>query len=219
MYGTSLTPTGNGDTVRRTDQKPRRKGQQGLRSANLRASVSASIACSGRVLLPDHWLAGKFCRGQQKNMSPGEEDMGILDHRRTWHYEVAASPAECIRAFAAAFNGKVRLGAKANWSVRAAADSATATYEGRAGIGAIASALSQTSAQEGDTAIGSQVSFKVEGSDGGRTQCSMWLASSGRSGIAGLFGATSDARSIRPYMQAVGRELLKLDPQAQIQSS
>ena len=152
-------------------------------------------------------------------MSLGEKDIGILDHRRTWHYEVAASPAECIRAFAAAFNGKVWLGAKANWSVRATADSATATYEGRAGIGAFAGALSQTSTQEGETAIGSQVSFKVEGGAGGRTQCSMWLASSGRSGIAGLFGATSDARSIRPYMQAVARELLKLDPQAQIQSS
>lgn len=143
----------------------------------------------------------------------------MLDHRRTWHYEVAASPAECIRAFAAAFNGKVRVGAKANWSVRSAGDSAIATYEGRAGVGAFVGALSQTSAQEGETAIGSQVSFKVEGSQGGRTQCSMWLSSSGRSGIAGLFGATSDARSIRPYMQAVARELLKLDPQAQIESS
>jgi hypothetical protein len=122
--------------------------------------------------------------------------MGRLDHRRTWHYEVAASPAQCIRAFTAAFTGKGGLGTKARWSVRAAADSATAT-----------------------TAIGSQVSFKVEGSDGGRTHCSMWLASSGRSGIGGLLGATSDARFIRPYMQAVGGELLKLDPQTQIQSS
>jgi len=145
--------------------------------------------------------------------------MGRLDHRRTWHYEVAASPAQCIRAFAAAFTGKGGLGTKAHWSVRTAADSATATYEGRAGMAAIAGILSQTSAQEGDTAIGSQVSFKIEGSDGGRTHCSMWLASSGRSGIAGLLGVTSDARFIRPYMQAVGRELLKLDPQTQMQSS
>jgi len=145
--------------------------------------------------------------------------MGMLDHRRTWHYEVAAAPAECIRAFAAAFHGKRGLGATARWSVRAAADSAVATYEGRAGIAALAGVLSQTSAQEGDTAVGSQVSFKVEGSDGGKTQCSMWLSSSGRSGVAGLFGATSDARFIRPYMQAVGRELLKVDPQTKIQSS
>ena len=145
--------------------------------------------------------------------------MGRLDHRRTWHYEVAASPAECTRAFAAAFNSKGGLGTKARWSVRTATDSATAVYEGRAGIAAIAGILSQTSAQEGDTAIGSTVFFKIEGSDGGRTRCSMWLASSGRSGIAGLLGSTADARWIRPYMQAVAGELLKLDPQAQIQSS
>lgn len=145
--------------------------------------------------------------------------MGRLDHRRTWHYEVAASPAECIRAFAAAFDGKRGLGAKARWSVRAGGGSATATYEGRAGIAAIAGVLSQTSAQEADTAIGSEVSFKVDGSDGRKTHCSMWLAASGRSGIAGLLGATSDARFIRPYMQAVGSELMKLDPHAQIQSS
>jgi hypothetical protein len=145
--------------------------------------------------------------------------MGRLDHRRTWNYEVAASPEECVRAFVAAFNGKGRLGTKGRWSVRTAADSATATYEGRKGMAAAVGVLSQTSAQEADTAIGSEVSFKIEGSDGGRTQCSMWLASSGRSGIAGLFGGTADANIIRPYMQAVKGELLKLDPQAQIQSS
>ena len=145
--------------------------------------------------------------------------MGRLDHRRTWNYEVAASPAECISAFVAAFKGKGGLGTKARWSVKTTANSAVATYEGRAGIASIAGVLSQTSAQEGDTAIGSQVSFKIDRSDRGRTHCSMWLASSGRSGIAGLLGATSDARFIRPYMQAVAAELRKIDPQAQIQSS
>ncbi|HEX4255603.1 MAG TPA: hypothetical protein VH089_10975, partial [Streptosporangiaceae bacterium] len=145
--------------------------------------------------------------------------MGMLDHRRTWGYEVAASPADCLRAFAAAFGGKGGFMAKARWSVQVGSDSATATYEGRKGIGAAGGILSKTSAQEADTAIGSQVSFKVEGSGEGRTRCSMWLASSGRSGIAGLFGATSDGRFIRPYMQAVSSELLKLDPQAVIQSS
>jgi hypothetical protein len=154
-----------------------------------------------------------------EDLSSEEKIMGMLDHRRTWGFEVAASPAECIGAFAAAFNGKGGLMAKARWSVRASSDSATATYEGRKGIGAAGSILSKTSAQEADTAIGSQVSFKVEGSDGSRTVCSMWLASSGRSGIAGLLGVTSDARFIRPYMQAVSSELRKLDPQASIQSS
>jgi hypothetical protein len=145
--------------------------------------------------------------------------MGIRDHRRTWHYEVKASPAECIHAFAAAFNGKGGLVIKACWSVHSVADSAIATYEGRKGVAAVGTVLSKTAAQEADTAIGSQVSFEIDDSEGGRTRCSMWLASSGRSGIAGLLGATSDARWIRPYMQAVAGELLKLDPQAQIQSS
>lgn len=145
--------------------------------------------------------------------------MGLLDHRRDWHYEVSASPADCIRAFAAAFNGKGGLVSKARWSVRTTANSATATYEGRKGIGAAGGVLSKTSAQEADTAIGSQVSFKIDGSDRGKTRCSMLLTSSGRSGIAGLLGATSDARFIRPYMQAVADELLKIDPNAWIQSS
>lgn len=145
--------------------------------------------------------------------------MGLLDHRRAWRYEVSASPAECIRAFTAAFNGKGGLVAKARWSVRTSANSATATYEGRKGIGAAGGILSKTSAQEADTAIGSKVSFGIDGSDGSKTRCSMSLAYSGRSGVAGLLGATSDARFIRPYMQAVADELLKIDPHALIQSS
>jgi hypothetical protein len=155
----------------------------------------------------------------QKCQSSGEEIMGLLDHRRDWHYEVSASPAECVRAFTVAFNGKGGLVSKARWSVRATANSATATYEGRKGIGAVGGILSKTAAQEADTAIGSKVSFNIDASDGGKTRCSMSLALSGRSGIAGLLGATSDARFIRPYMQAVGDEMLKLDPNAQVQSS
>jgi hypothetical protein len=145
--------------------------------------------------------------------------MGMLVHRRDWHYEVAASPEECIRAFAAAFNGKGGLVVKAHWSVRATANSATARYEGRKGIGAVGGIISKTAARETDTAIGSEVSFNIHSSDGNRTQCSMSLRSSGRSGIAGLFGATSDARFIRPYMQAVADQMLKLDPNARVRSS
>ncbi|MGH3166269.1 MAG: hypothetical protein ACRDN0_10305 [Trebonia sp.] len=83
--------------------------------------------------------------------------MGLLDHRRGWHYEVAAPPAECIRAFAVAFNGKGGLVAKARWSIRATKNAATATYEGRKGLGAVGGFVSKTSSQEADTAIGSQV--------------------------------------------------------------
>ena len=144
--------------------------------------------------------------------------MGIFDHRRGWHYEVSASPEACIRAFVAAFNGKGGLVAKAKWAVHTAGDSATATYQGRKGLATLALA-SKTAAQEADTAIGSQVSLDIDGSDGSKTRCSMALTSSGRSGIGGILGATSDARFIRPYMQAVSGEMLKLDPNARIQSS
>lgn len=61
--------------------------------------------------------------------------MGLLDHRRTWHYEVSAPPTDCIQAFVATFKGRAGLGAKAKWSVRTGSDSATATYEGRQGLG------------------------------------------------------------------------------------
>jgi hypothetical protein len=145
--------------------------------------------------------------------------MGLLDHRRGWHYEVSASPAECIQAFAAAFNGKGGLIAKARWSIRATADSATATYEGRKGIGAVGGVVSKTSAQEADTALGSKVSFNIDSGDGTKTRCSMLLTYSGRSGVAGLLGATSDGRFIRPYMQAVADEMRKLDPNVRVQSS
>ena len=145
--------------------------------------------------------------------------MGLLDHRRTWNYEVSASAADCIRAFESAFNGRGGLITKAKWSVRTSNGSATAVYEGRRGLGAAGAIMSKTAAQEGETAIGSEVTFNIEESDGTKTRCSMWLASSGRSGVGGLLGATSDARFIRPYMQAVAREVRKLDPGARIYSS
>lgn len=145
--------------------------------------------------------------------------MGILDHRRGWQYEVKAPPAACIRAFEAAFTGKGGLIAKARWTLKTSSNSATATYQGRKGLGSIGGILSQTGAQEADTAIGSEVSFNIDSTDGQTTRCSMWLKSSGRSGVAGLLGVTSDARFIRPYMQAVGEKLSELDPNTRIQSS
>jgi hypothetical protein len=44
----------------------------------------------------------------------------------------------------------------------------------------------------------------------------MWLSGSGRAGIGGMMGATSDARFIRPYMQAVRSRMLELDAAARI---
>jgi hypothetical protein len=145
--------------------------------------------------------------------------MGLLDHRKTWHYEVAAQPRACIDAFVAAFTGKGGLISKARWDIRTGATSATATYQGRKGLGAIGGVLSKTAAQEADTAIGSRVSFEIHGTSGDRTQCSMSLTSSGRSGVAGVLGATSDARFIRPYMQAVSDHIRALDATAQIRTA
>lgn len=145
--------------------------------------------------------------------------MGLLDHKRTWRYEVAATPEDCIAAFIRAFSGKGGLVNKAKWSVRSSGLSATATYQGRKGIGSIVGGLSGTSAQEADTAVGSEVTFQAARAAGEKSQCSMALTSSGRSGIGGLLGSTSDARFIKPYMQAVANEMRKIDPFVRIETS
>ncbi|MGA8744954.1 MAG: hypothetical protein WB507_03715 [Solirubrobacterales bacterium] len=142
--------------------------------------------------------------------------MGILDHRRTWRYEVKASSSQCIDAFTRAFSGSGGFIAKANWAVNRTSKGASAIYKGRKGVGALAGMMSKTSTLEHDTAVGSEVAFEIEESSDGRTVCSMWLSSSGRAGVAGIVGVTSDARFIRPYMQAVRKEMLALDPSAQI---
>jgi hypothetical protein len=142
--------------------------------------------------------------------------MGMLDHRRTWRYDVKASPNQCMEAFARAFSGPGGLVTKAKWGVKRTSKGAVAVYEGRKGLGALGGIMSKTAALEQDTALGSEVQFEVDENHDGRTVCTMWLGSSGRAGIAGIVGVTSDARFIRPYMQAVQKEMLALDPSAQI---
>lgn len=138
--------------------------------------------------------------------------MGLLDHRRTWEYEVAASPEQCVAAFMRAFTGSGGLIAKANWDVARTSSGAVATYGGRKGLGALAGVMSRTSAHEQDTAVGSKVTFEAAPSPSGGAHCSMWLSFSGRAGVAGILGATADGRFIRPYMQAVADELRTIDP-------
>jgi len=145
--------------------------------------------------------------------------VGILDHRRTWHYEVIATPAQCIGAFTRAFENGGAFMRKAKWRVKADSDRATATYVGRAGIAAAYGVMSRISDQESETAVGSVVSLKIEGSSGGKTRASMALTMSGRSGLGVPLGMTSDARFIRPYMQAVAVEIRKLDPAARIETA
>lgn len=142
--------------------------------------------------------------------------MGLRDHRRQWKYELTAEPSDCLKAFQQSFQGRRGL-VNSKWRVRQSASSATATYEGRAGaVAGIARILSSDAAQEEEQAIGSEVAFEVSRSANGRTECVMWLRSEGRSGIAGLMGATSDGRFIRPYMQSVTANLTQLDPSIRV---
>lgn len=136
--------------------------------------------------------------------------MGLLDHRRMWRYRVKASPQQCTDAFGRAFSGRAGL-ANAKWDVRRSGRGAVAVYTGRKGLGALGGILSGTQALEQDTAVGSKVEFRIEESTHGQTTCCMGLTFSGRAGIGGLMGTTSDARFIRPYMQAVEKELRGLD--------
>lgn len=142
--------------------------------------------------------------------------MGLLDHRRTWRYVVRAAPNQCIDAFFAAFSSSGGLIMKAEWKLSRTRGGATAVYKGRRGIGAMAGMLSKTTAIEQESAIGSTVTFEIEESRGGQVGCAMWLSSSGRAGVAGLLGFTSDARFIRPYMRAVEDRLRQIDPDLQI---
>jgi hypothetical protein len=142
--------------------------------------------------------------------------MGLLDHRRTWRYEVRAAPNDCVEAFRSAFAGPGGIVAKARWDVTRTSQGAKAVYQGRKGIGAIGGVFSKTAALEADTALGSEVTFELASGSNGNTVCTMWLSSSGRAGVAGAFGVTSDARFIRPYMQAVSKRMQALDPAARI---
>jgi hypothetical protein len=142
--------------------------------------------------------------------------MGVLDHRRTWRYIVKAPPNQCIDGFTAAFSGSGGVIVKAEWRVSRRRGGATAVYKGRKGLGVLGGVLSRTAALEQDSALGSTVTFEIEETRGAHTACAMWLSSSGRAGVGGLFGLTSDARFIRVYMRAVMDQLRRLDPNVRV---
>lgn len=135
----------------------------------------------------------------------------MLDHRKTWHYRVAATEEDCVRAFAEAFSGGGGVLLRAKWDVRTLPNGATAIYRGRKGIMGVATALSETASAEQQGADGSQVKFEIVGPDGNHTICAMWLASFGT-----RLGFTNDARFFRPYMRAVEDQLRRLDPSVQV---
>lgn len=141
--------------------------------------------------------------------------MGLLDHRRTWRYVVEAPPEQCITAFVNAFSGPGGALVKARWRITRSREGARATYEGRKGLGTLAQ-LTRTGQMEMDSAVGSTVTFEIEELRGSRTVCAMWLSESGRAGLPGLLGVTSDARFFRPYMRDVLTQLSRIDPQVRV---
>jgi hypothetical protein len=131
--------------------------------------------------------------------------MGLLDHKRTWGFDVHASPKDCVSAFYKAFTGRPKGFVKADWRIQPNGTGATAVYNGRGVAGDLFSPARSLAEREG--AIGSQVMFEVQPTGDGRTKCTMYLR---RHGVfLGLL--TSDARFIRPHMQAVRRHLHDLD--------
>jgi hypothetical protein len=127
--------------------------------------------------------------------------------RSSWRYELNARPEECVDAFLEAFSGRGGLLAKGNWSVSRNGAGALATYQGRAGIGAIAGAGSGRQAAEMESAIGSVVKFEVKVAAEHRASCTMRIEARGST-----MGFTSDARFIRPYLRAVEKNLRRIDP-------
>jgi hypothetical protein len=158
--------------------------------------------------------AREFQAAQAANSPPGPVHLsvgGLLDHRRTWRYRVAAPESECIRAFVNAFSAGGGVLLRSKWKVQPGPTGAVAVYEGRKGILAATTLLSETATAEQGGALGSEVKFEVLGRDGEHTICEMWLASR-----ASRVGFTNDARFFRPYMRAVEVELRRLDPSTQV---
>jgi hypothetical protein len=135
--------------------------------------------------------------------------MSILDHRKTWHFQLKGSPQDCVAAFTAAFTapGGGGIIAKAKWDVSRSGDGAVAIYRGRAGLVKGLTILSSMATAEEQGAIGSQVTFEIEGVADGQVKCAMWLSHG-----ASRLGFTNDGRFFRPYMRSVEGQLRRVDP-------
>lgn len=148
--------------------------------------------------------------------------MGILDHRRIWHFSVNATRKQCFEAFyeAMARPGFKFIGAK--WAlehkdVSVSPDptepswpASIATYQGRGGFSGIMTPFAGATAQSEEArARGSQVTFAIDpASSEGRSGCSMWLSKYS----TGPFGTIDDARFMRSSLNDVEKYLRVLDP-------
>jgi hypothetical protein len=140
--------------------------------------------------------------------------VNIFDHQKTWRFKLKAKPPECLVAFRDAFSGGVHL-MQAKWDVSISGTTATAEYQGRAGLMKGLTMLSRRATSEEDRAIGSTVTFEVEDvADDGTATCAMWLSANST-----IVGFTADGRFFRPYMRAVTDQLTKVDPSVQIQKA
>lgn len=141
--------------------------------------------------------------------------MGIFDHRRTWDFQLRATPDACANAFATALGSRTGMIMGSKWNVSVSKTdgklpSGTATYAGRGGLIGGVSQLSQTAMSENSAALGSQMSFAVTRHEtkSGTSACSIQMT---RTGSILIF-FTADARFFRAAMNRVASELRKLDP-------
>lgn len=156
--------------------------------------------------------------------------MGLLDHRKQWHFFVEATGEQCFQAFEQAMvrPGGLKL-LVARWEVKRGEVSrilgappwlaSVATYAGRAGIIGDPSGNSmqaRASRWEVGKAIGyTQVTFAVNPKAAhGKTECVMWL-----SRASTFLGTTTDARFFRGSMSLVAKRLRELDPALMLDKS
>ena len=148
--------------------------------------------------------------------------MGVLDHRKTWHFSVRADDEQCLQAFHQAMSkpGFKLLAAK--WTVEASLipvdlsqkkeprPGCIATYQGRGGlIGIMTDLIGGQARNEEQNAIGSQITFTVSpGLSDGSIECSIWLSEYKTSRL----GFIADARFFRSSMNDVEKQLRLLDP-------
>lgn len=146
--------------------------------------------------------------------------MALLDHKRTWHFVLTASPEQCVNEFAKALQGKNMFSLrKANWSVDRDSSAsglpiAIGTYEGRGGATKALTMMSARAASVEDVASGSQLTFEIKqyDEDAQQSTCAMWLSVAGTA-----LGLTADAGFYRSYMSDVAKRLQHLDPALQME--
>ncbi len=82
-------------------------------------------------------------------------------------------------AFVDAFEGGGGLVMRGKWTVTRDTESATARYEGRGGVIGVATMMSGRAQAEENSAVGSEINFRIDEVRDGLSICSMWLALSG----------------------------------------